>query len=102
MSPLSCRPLLCLSLATFTVNCRVPPQTLYTPDVYTGIRPSCTLRKARQPPAASTALPSRSSAGSKAGAPNTVTCVRYNGAELILILPDSSPEKYSTYLWVTT
>jgi hypothetical protein len=42
MSPLSCSPLLCLSPATFTVNCRVPPQTLYTPDVYTGIRPSYT------------------------------------------------------------
>jgi hypothetical protein len=42
MSPLSCRPLLCLSPATFTVNCLVPPQTLYTPDVYTGIRPSYT------------------------------------------------------------
>jgi hypothetical protein len=62
------------------------------------------LRKARHPPAASIVPPPppRPSAGSKAGAPSTVTCVRYNGAELIRMLPDSSPEKYSTYLGIIT
>lgn len=65
-----------------TVNCLVSPATECTPEVYTGTRPSYTLRNALQPPPTSIE-----------GAPSTVTCVKYKGFVLIRMFPERSPEK---------
>ncbi|KAK3908940.1 Structural maintenance of chromosomes protein 4, partial [Frankliniella fusca] len=102
-SPRSCSPRRPRSAATFTVKARASSATQYTAEVCTGTRPSYTRRKARQPPGPSArprpppgSGPASAPAGwlgSNDGAPSTVTCVRYSGAELILMEPESRPEK---------